>query len=142
MSWSNLQVKGIMTSAVSPWRLIQPPMLSNNHYSVYARDSVISLQKYLDDNPIAYRTCSELWKVRAGDSRSSIEKAFKQVTGYGIKEYLVKLRLEYSKQYLRDGMPIKRVAAKSFYRSQSAYCTAFKRYFNQSPTDWLKNGQQ
>jgi AraC-like DNA-binding protein len=117
-------------------------MTQNKPYSAYARQAVTELQQHMDDHPIAYKTITELWEARPGDSRSSIEKAFKPLTGYRIKEYLVLVRLEYTKQYLRNGMSIKRVASKSFYRSQSAYCTAFRRYFNQSPTDWLNDGQQ
>jgi AraC-like DNA-binding protein len=117
-------------------------MTQKKQYSAYARGAVTELQQYMDKHPITYKTITDLWKARPGDSRSMIEKAFKPITGYRIKEYLVKLRLEYTKQYLRNGMSIKRVAAKCFYKSQSAYCTAFRRYFNQSPTDWLKDEQQ
>jgi AraC-like DNA-binding protein len=116
-------------------------MTRNKHHSVYAQKSVIDLKQYMDSNPIAHKTVTELWKARPGERRSSIEKAFKQITGYRIKEYLVKLRLEHTRHYLRDGMTVKRVAIKCFYKSQSAYCTAFRRYFNQSPTDWIKEAQ-
>ncbi len=96
----------------------------------------------MDRHPLVHRTVTELWKVHPDKSRSAIEKAFKPVTGYRIKEYLVLVRLEYTKQFLRNGLSIKRVASKCFYKSQSAYCTAFRRYFKLSPTDWLKDGQQ
>lgn len=116
-------------------------MTQKNHHSVYAKNSVLGLKQQMDDNPIAYKTVTELWKTRPGESRSSTEKAFKAVTGYRIKEYLVKVRLEYTKQLLREGMSIKRVSTKCFYKSQSAYSTAFRRFFNQSPTDWLNEAQ-
>ncbi|MBO9201398.1 MULTISPECIES: helix-turn-helix domain-containing protein [Niastella] len=112
-----------------------------NHNSTNTQISVAEIKKYLDRNPIAHRTCSEMWKVNIITGRSAVEKAFKTITGYGVKEYLVLVRLEYTKRYLREGMPIKRVAAKSLYRSQSAYCTAFKRYFKQTPTEWLREQQ-
>lgn len=117
-------------------------MTQNKQHSVYAQQSVLDLQRHIENNPVAYKTVSDLWKARPGESRSSIEKSFTKVSGYRIKEYLVKVRLEYTKQFLIEGMPIKRIALKFFYKSQSAYCTAFKRHFNQSPTDWLKDEQQ
>jgi AraC-like DNA-binding protein len=117
-------------------------MTSTNQYSAYARGAVTDLQQYMEKNPVAHKTITDLWLARPGDSRSIIEKAFRPITGYRIKEYLVKVRLEHTRQYLRNGMSIKRVASKSYYKSQSAYCTAFRRYFNQSPTDWLKDGLQ
>ncbi|AEW01005.1 hypothetical protein A4D02_13690 [Niastella koreensis] len=116
-------------------------MTSTNTYSAYARGAVIGLQRYMEKNPLLHKNVQDLWNAHPGDSRSMIEKAFKPITGYRIKEYLVLVRLQQTKQLLREGMPIKRVAAKSYYKSQSAYCTAFKRYFNLSPTDWLKDGQ-
>ena len=118
------------------------PMTQNKQYSAYARSAVADLQQHMDKNPVAYKSISALWEARPGDSRSIIEKAFKPITGYRIKEYLIKVRLEHTKQYLRNGMTIKRAAIKCFYKSQSAYCTAFRRYFNQSPTDWLRDEQQ
>jgi len=113
-------------------------MTQNKQYSTYAQQYVIALRNYIDSNPIGHKNLKDLWSVRPGESRSSTEKAFKHLTGYRIKEYLVKVRLEHTKQFLRRGMSIKNVSTKCFYKSQSAYCTAFKRFFKQSPTDWLK----
>jgi AraC-like DNA-binding protein len=110
--------------------------------SAYAYQSVVAMQNYMDKNPMAHKTCTELWNSVSGTSRSAVEKAFRSITGKGIKQYLVRGRLQYSKKYLKDGMPIKRIAIKTLYKSQSAYCTAFKRQFAQTPTDWLKDGQQ
>lgn len=117
-------------------------MTQNKNHSIYAHAAALDMKKYIDDRPLTFRTLAELWAARPGESRSTVEKSFKKVTGFRIKEYLVLVRLEHTKQFLRDGMPIKRVATKSFYKSQSAYCTAFRRFFNQSPTDWLNDGQQ
>lgn len=109
---------------------------------MHTKMSILSLKQQIDDNPILYKTVGDVWKAWPGISRSSTEKYFKSVTGYRIKEYLVKVRLEHTKQLLREGMPINRVASKCFYKSQSAYCTAFRRLFHQSPTDWLNEEQQ
>ena len=116
-------------------------MPPTNRYSIYVNTAVIDLKQYLDTHPITHKNCKQLWEAHkgSGSTRSMIEKAFKDITGYRIKEYLVLVRLEYSKQYLRDGMNIKRIATKTWYKSQSAYCTAFKRCFNISPTDWVRN---
>ena len=110
---------------------------NNRQYGPHVHKAVNSLQQYMDQNPIAHKTVTELWDVHVGSSRSMIEKAFKDITGYRIKEYLVFRRLDYSKKYLQDGMPIKWISTKTLYKSQSAYCTAFKRFFDISPKDWL-----
>jgi len=117
-------------------------MRQKKHHSVYAMNSALAVKHHMDKNPIAYKTLSQLWKDFPGVSRSSTEKAFKAVTGYRIKEYLVRVRLEHTKQLLREGHTIKRVSLQCSYKSQSAYCTAFKRFFGQSPRDWLKVERQ
>lgn len=114
---------------------------NSNKYGAHVHDAVISIQKYMDRYPLAHKTVTELWDVHVGNSRSMIEKAFKDITGYRIKEYLVWRRLETSKKMLKEGVPIKRIAMKTLYKSQSAYCTAFKRFFDLTPTDWLNDAQ-
>jgi AraC-like DNA-binding protein len=116
-------------------------MPKNNHITVYARNAVADLKQYMDKNPVTHKTCRDLWQTIATTSQGTLEAAFREVTGYGVKEYLVLQRLEHSKQLLKQGWPVKRVAVKTLYKSQSAYCTAFKRHFNQSPTGWLKKAK-
>ena len=72
-------------------------------------------------------------------NRRILEKAFKHEYGYRVKEYQVSLRLAAAKSLLTDGMPIKRVAAKCYYSSQSAFCRAFKKAFKMTPTEWMNS---
>lgn len=120
---------------------IKSTMPKDNHLSTFTRNAVTELQQYMDKHPVTHKTCGDLWSGVSFPNRTILEFFFKEVTGYGVKEYLVFIRLEYSKQYLRKGWPVKRVAVKALYKSQSAYCTAFKRYYNQTPTNWLKEEQ-
>jgi AraC-like DNA-binding protein len=113
-------------------------MIQKNNYSLYVLNDVATVKKHLDNDPFEYKTCSELLNKVASANRKSVEKAFKDICGYGIKTYHVKQRLERSKKYLAEGMAIKLVAATCLYRSQSAYSTAFKKEFAITPTDWLK----
>jgi AraC-like DNA-binding protein len=117
-------------------------MPKDNHITTYARNAVADLQQYMDKNPVTHKTCKDLWATFATTSQGTLEAAFREVTGYGVKEYLVFKRLEHSKQYLKQGWSVKRIAVKALYKSQSAYCTAFKRYFNQTPTSWLKKNKK
>jgi len=117
-------------------------MARSKHYSMHIQNAVTELQQYMDTHPIKHKTLDTIWEKHQGNSRSMIEKAFKDITGYRIKEYLVLVRLEYSKRYLLQGNGIKKATAKSMYKSQSAYCTAFKRHFNQTPRHWIKTAQQ
>ncbi|OQP68245.1 helix-turn-helix domain-containing protein [Niastella populi] len=106
--------------------------------SVYVLLAIESLKKNIDDNPFQFRTAAELLNNVSTANRNSVEKAFKDVFGTGIKEYQVRKRLEASKKFLQNGMTKKLIASKCFYSSQTAYCRAFKREFNVSPTEWQK----
>ncbi|WP_205513189.1 helix-turn-helix domain-containing protein [Longitalea arenae] len=106
-------------------------------YSKYVLDAVKSIKEHIDANPFQYKTASALLEHVSGPNRSAVEKAFRDVYGAGIKEYQVRQRLEASKQFLESGMTKKQVAAKCYYSGQAAYCRAFKKEFNITPTEWL-----
>jgi AraC-like DNA-binding protein len=113
-------------------------MSTNNAYTIYVINAIAFIKQQIEDNPLAYRTCKELLERLTTVNRKLLERSFKDLHGYRIKEYHVKHRLGASRQYLKEGMPMKQVAAKCFYKSQSAFSTAFKKEFGCSPKDWLK----
>ncbi|MCS3800145.1 helix-turn-helix transcriptional regulator [Niastella sp. OAS944] len=114
--------------------------MRNNHpYSFYVRSAVANIKQQLERSPLKYKTCSDLLDRTSTINRRILEHAFKQEYGYRIKEYQLKQRLGTSKLLLLEGMPIKRVANKCFYSSQSAFCRAFKKEFNMTPTDWMRS---
>ena len=109
-----------------------------NHYSLYVLNDVASVKKHLDDDPCKYKSSSDLLNKVTTANRKSIEKAFKEIYGHGIKTYHVKQRLAKSKKHLEEGMTVKLAASTCLYKSQSAYSTAFKKEFSITPTEWLK----
>lgn len=112
--------------------------MRNNHpYSLYVRSAVAIIKQQLEKNPFKYKTCSDLIANTSTINRRVLEQAFKKEYGYRIKEYQLRQRLTGAKLLLLNGMPIKRVADKYFYSSQSAFCRAFKKEFMMTPTDWM-----
>ena len=109
-----------------------------NHYSLYVLNDVASVKKHLDNDPFKYKSSSDLLNNITSANRKSVEKAFKEIYGHGIKTYHVKQRLEKSKKHLEEGMTVKLAASACLYKSQSAYSTAFKKEFAMTPTEWLK----
>lgn len=114
-------------------------MRNNNQYSLYVRNAVTSIKQCLDRYPLKYKSCSDLIEQTTSVNRRILEKAFREEYGFRIKEYQVRQRLSVAKMYLLDGMPIKRVASKCHYSSQSAFCRAFRKAYNMTPTDWMRN---
>jgi AraC-like DNA-binding protein len=113
-------------------------MRNNHSYSTSARSAAASIKQHLENHPFKYKTCSLLIERTSIVNRRIVEHAFKEEYGYRIKEYQVRQRLVAAKLLLLEGMPIKRISAKCYYSSQSAFCRAFKKEFNITPTDWMQ----
>ena len=111
-------------------------MLEVRPYSKYVLDAITGIKQHLDTDPFKYKKASDLLEKVCAPNRNTVEKAFKAVFGYGIKEYQVRRRLEASKKFLKTSMTKKQIAGKCFYKSQSAYAAAFKKEFRLTPTEW------
>jgi len=105
-------------------------------YSRYLRDAILCIKQHIDANPFQFKTAAELLDHLNTPHRNSVEKAFKEVYNFRIKEYQVKQRLQAARKYLEDGLPKKLVAAKCYYGSSSSFCSAFKKEFGMCPTKW------
>jgi len=113
-------------------------MLRNvNLYSKYVLDAVKCIKAHIDSTPFQYKTAAALLENVSTPNRSSVEKAFKEVYGTGIKEYQVRVRLAAAKQFLESGMTKKQIAHKCYYSCQASFCRAFKKEFGITPTEWL-----
>jgi AraC-like DNA-binding protein len=113
--------------------------MRNNHpYTVYVRNAVATIKQHLEKYPFKHKTCSNVIAKTTTVDRRVLEKAFKEEYGYRIKQYQIRQRLAAAKLLLLEGMPIKRVSAKCYYSSQSAFCRAFKKEFGMPPTDWMQ----
>jgi AraC-like DNA-binding protein len=117
-------------------------MFETKPYSSYVLAAIASIKKHIDNDPFHYKTAAELLDHLCTPHRNSVEKAFKEVYGSRIKEYQVKQRLHIAKFYLKEGLSKKQVATKCFYGSSSAFCTAFKKEFGMSPTEWERAFQE
>ena len=74
--------------------------------------------------------------IEMGINACELKKAFKEVTGTGIYEYLRIRRLEKAKDLLLDTkLPLKQIAGKAGYRHTSNFCTAFKNQYAMTPGD-------
>ena len=105
-------------------------------YSLYVLNAIKSVKQHIDANPFHYKRSADLLDHLCMPNRNSVERAFKDVYGAGIKEYQVRQRLEASKEFLSEGMTKKQVASKCFYSSQSAFAAAFRKEFSMTPTAW------
>jgi AraC-like DNA-binding protein len=105
-------------------------------FSRYILCAIETIKQHIDDHPFHCKTSASLFDLLSTPNRSTVEKAFKEIYGAGIKEYQVRQRLEASKKFLETGMSKKQVAAKCLYSGQASFCRAFKKEFNLTPTEW------
>ncbi|WP_305826080.1 AraC family transcriptional regulator [Pseudomonas aeruginosa] len=91
------------------------------------------------DNPADAATAAE-WADRLAMGDKTFHRRFLQATGMTFGKWRQQLRLMSSLTLLVQGMPITQVALASGYDSHSAYATAFKKHFGQSPSTFAVRG--
>jgi AraC-like DNA-binding protein len=68
-----------------------------------------------------------------------LKQVFKQVYGMGPYTYVIHIRMEKAKSLLLQGQPIKAIVSTIGYQSESNFCKAFRKSFNETPMVWMKN---
>jgi AraC-like DNA-binding protein len=112
-------------------------MKGDQPYKLHLTAGIAAVKDFLDNNPVDGKTTREL-ALLANVNRTALQTGFKGIYGMDIRQYRKKLRMELAAQFLREGKPVKQVSVVLRYKSQSAFCTAFKSHFRLSPTDWQK----
>lgn len=74
----------------------------------------------------------------AGMSRSAFATTFRDVVGITPGQYLQGWRIDLTQRALRQGQPLKLIAADVGYGSEAALSRAFKAHTGQSPGQWRK----
>lgn len=115
---------------------------STKAHTGYMLKAIASVKLQIDKTPFEFKTSAEFLTHLNTPNRTSVEKAFKAVYGVRIKEYLVKERLRRAKKMLTLDLPKKTIAYKCRYGSLSAFCTAFKKEFGITPTEWERIYQE
>jgi AraC-like DNA-binding protein len=69
-----------------------------------------------------------------GISRNTLQFAFRDLYGMGIRDYKLKVRMELSRELLVAGKDVKEVALTLHYTKARAFSHAFKKYYGMNPT--------
>jgi AraC-like DNA-binding protein len=95
-----------------------------------------AIQLEIKSNPLKNKKVSAIARD-AGIDRKLLEAGFKLLFGVTLKKYQIQRRMEYSQQLLDEcRLTIKEIAFQCGYGSQNSYAKAFKKLYNQTPTDW------
>ncbi len=70
-------------------------------------------------------------------------RLFKNITGLGFKEYVMKQKMEYSKKLLKETkFPVGAIASKAGYDNFSNFTQAFKKFTGVTPQDYRKDAEK
>lgn len=94
--------------------------------------------EYIDSNIEGDLSVGKL-ASRFNITRFSISRQFKNKTGNSLHNYIVKRRLVIAKELISSGFSMKTVAQKSGFNDYSTFVRAFKKEYNMSPREYLKN---
>lgn len=95
--------------------------------------------EYLVHHPSDSRSIAQ-WANELHISAKTFERQFLQLTGISFGKWRQQARLLYSLEALNSGLPITEIALNYGYSSHSAYGAAFKAFFGQSPSGFMKGG--
>ena len=95
-------------------------------------DAATAVKDYIDYNYMCDIKVGDV-AGRFGFERSYLFRVFKARYGIGIKEYIIKARMENAVQLLSEGHPVGITASAVGYRDEFAFSRAFKKYYGASP---------
>ena len=117
-------------------------MAKENRLKKNIRILIVAIQQEIDRNPTRNKRVTLLAKD-AGIDRKMLESGFKQLFNVTIKKYQIMRRMEFSQELLDEGfLSIKEIAFKCGYNSQNSYAKAFKKIYNQTPSDWQNRPEE
>lgn len=90
------------------------------------------IRQYIDFNymdNISVLTISNYF----GYERSYLYRVFKSYLGVGIKEYIIKTRMEHAQILLKQGYSVNKTSLAVGYKDQTNFSKAYKKHFGESP---------
>jgi AraC-like DNA-binding protein len=120
-------------------RLKDSPAITKNdsHRTIQGKKQIYDIKTYLDENFCQHITMSALCFL-FNTNKTTLSAAFKQAFGQTIIEYVNGLRIEYTKELLREGKHTLTQIADLLHVSSVHYLTAlFKKLTAMTPTEYL-----
>lgn len=118
----------------------EPPLATGETVFLPASKRVQLFLRHLSEAELTDFTAEEL-AARCGCSVRHFYKLFRTFFGISLRAKRTELRLLKARQLLAEtGMRVIDVAARTGFREQGLFSTAFKKRFGLTPTEWRRNG--
>lgn len=92
---------------------------------------------YINENISRKITVADIAE-RCGISADYLSQVFKKEMGENLGTYIMRQKLEKAKEMLRQDTGTKEICSSLGFSSQSYFVTAFKRFYNMTPTEYVK----
>ena len=109
-----------------------------NKKAAYQEMIISKYIEYINDN-IEGDLSMEMLASRFNITRFSISRHFKNKTGDSLHSYIIKRRLVTAKELIGEGYSMKVASQKSGFKDYSTFVRAFKKEYDMSPREYLKN---
>lgn len=144
--FEELQSRPIVNEAVSSRRitaLLTEFLCEQDHSTVQTGSAAVeSAIAYISENahlPITLDMVAQ----HASLSRYHFVRTFKKETGFTPHEYLLLTRINMAKYLLRTGKePVKAIAYRCGFQSESSFCTAFKKIVSLTPMQYREGSDE
>ena len=100
-------------------------------------DKLSEIKSFIDYNYMQDINVEKLTKLFSFE-RSYLYRIFKKRYGVGVKEYILEVRCERAKQFLRDGHTVSETAYLVGYRDEFNFSRTFKTHTGRSPSEYKK----
>ena len=100
-------------------------------------DKLSEIKSFIDYNYMQNINVEKITKL-FGFERSYLYRIFKSKYGVGVKEYILEVRCERAKQFLRDGHTVSETAYLVGYRDEFNFSRAFKMHAGYAPSEYKK----
>ncbi|MBR2413516.1 MAG: helix-turn-helix transcriptional regulator [Clostridia bacterium] len=102
---------------------------------------VRSCIRYINEH-LADRISVECVAIHCGISADYLSQIFKKEIGENLSSYILRQKLEKAKSLLSRGKTIKEICAEIGFSSPSYFGTVFRRFYNMTPSDFVKLTKQ
>ena len=97
------------------------------------QDVVFKVCRYIEYNYMQNITAESVSRL-FGYERTYLYRIFKKRHNMGVKEYIIKVRLEHAREFLLEGNAVCKVAAMTGYCDEFNFSKAYKKYYGVAPS--------
>lgn len=113
-------------------------MHKEKNISKLVLEAVLYIKQEIDAKPLQRKSIPKL-TGQFNIGRNILNESYREITGKTIIRYQLEKRMEAACEMLKDNeMNIQQVALKCKYKDQGNFSTDFKKVYNKTPSEWLK----